>query len=91
VRKSGDVGCPEGKTTKWYTVVRRGGRETTGRTVMISRVGRLDSESSDESLAKEQIVFQLIHKAEHLRYIAVKSQNTARYFNRYNIDDGSAS
>ena len=70
VRKSGDVGCPEGKTTtKWHTVVRRGRRETTGRTAMISRVGRLDSESSDGSLAREQIVCQLIHKADYLRYI----------------------
>ena len=76
--------------TKWHTIVRRGGRETTGRTAMISRVGRLDSENSDGNLEKEQIVFQLIRKADHLRYIptsgskVVKSQNTARYCNSYN-------
>jgi len=88
LRESGDVGCPEGKTaTKWHTVVRRGRRETAGRTAMISRVGRLDS---DGSLKKEQIVFQLLHRADHLRYIptsgskAVKSQDTARYCNSYN-------
>ena len=53
VRESGDVTCHEGKaTTKWHTVVRRGGRETTGRRAMISRVGRLNSESSDGSLER---------------------------------------
>jgi hypothetical protein len=43
---------------------------------MISRVGRLDSESSDGSLKKEQIVFQLIHKADYLRYTNKRPQGS---------------